>query len=83
MCDSRTARSAVLAAEAVVFGSKVLGTDDTPVKVLDPTLPHTRPGGLTVGDRGHPPWFITIRPQRNVAVPNRIDIICRRMPMSA
>jgi hypothetical protein len=28
--------------KAFVLSSKVVGTDDTPVKVLDPTLPHAR-----------------------------------------
>ena len=39
-----------------VFGSKVLGTDDTGVKVLDPHLPFARKGHFWpyCGDRGHP-----------------------------
>lgn len=39
-----------------VFASKVIGTDDTPVKVLDHELPHTRKGRMWpyVGDRDHP-----------------------------
>jgi transposase len=39
-----------------VRASKVIHTDDTPVPVLDPTLPHTRTGRfwVYVGDRGHP-----------------------------
>ena len=39
-----------------VFGSYVLGTDDTGVKVLDPNLPFARNGHFWpyCGDRGHP-----------------------------
>jgi hypothetical protein len=39
-----------------VLASKVVGTDDTPVKVLDRKLPHTRKGRIWpyVGDRAHP-----------------------------
>lgn len=39
-----------------VLSSKVLQTDDTPVKVLDPALPHTRLGRIWtyVGDAEHP-----------------------------
>ena len=39
-----------------VFGSQVLGTDDTGVKVLDPTLSFARKGHFWpyCGDRGHP-----------------------------
>ncbi len=38
-----------------VLSSKVVGTDDTPVKVLDRKLPHTRKGRMWpyVGDRNH------------------------------
>jgi transposase len=39
-----------------VLASKVVGTDDTPVKVLDRSLPQTRKGRIWpyVGDRDHP-----------------------------
>lgn len=39
-----------------VLSSKVVGTDDTPVKVLDRQLPHTRKGRIWpyVGDEDHP-----------------------------
>jgi transposase len=39
-----------------VLGSKVVQTDDTPVNVLDPSLPRTRTGRIWtyVGDRDHP-----------------------------
>lgn len=42
--------------KSFVLASKVVGTDDTPVKVLDRTLPHTRKGRIWpyVGDRDHP-----------------------------
>src|SRR5216684_2142646 len=40
----------------VLFGSKVIGTDDTGVKVLDPKLPFARTGRIWpyVGDADHP-----------------------------
>jgi transposase len=39
-----------------VLASEVVGTDDTPVKVLDRRLPHVRKGRIWpyVGDREHP-----------------------------
>lgn len=39
-----------------VLSSKVVGTDDTPVKVLDRKVPHARKGRIWpyVGDRDHP-----------------------------
>lgn len=39
-----------------MLASKVVGTDDTPVKVLDHRLPHTRKGRFWpyMGDREHP-----------------------------
>lgn len=42
--------------KGLVLDSKVVGTDDTPVKVRDPNLPQTRTGRMWpyVGDRGHP-----------------------------
>jgi transposase len=44
-----------LAAKKVLFGSKVIGTDDTSVKVLDPELPFARTGRLWpyYGDQEH------------------------------
>ena len=41
--------------KAFVLASKVVGTDDTPVKVLDRNLPHTRKGRIWpyVGDHDH------------------------------
>jgi transposase len=43
-------------AKAVLFQSKVIGTDDTGVKVLDPKLPFARTGRIWpyYGDREHP-----------------------------
>lgn len=44
------------AAKKVLFGSKVIGTDDTGVKVLDPKLPFARTGRIWpyLGDAHHP-----------------------------
>jgi len=51
-----------------VLASKVVGTDDTPVKVLDRRLPHTRKGRFWpyVGDRDHPAvvYDYTATPER-------------------
>jgi hypothetical protein len=54
-----------------VLGSKVVGTDDTPVKVLDRNLPHTRKGRLWpyVGDRDHPAVIYDYTPTRERAGP--------------
>ena len=43
-------------AKKLVLASKVVQTDDTPVKVLDPTLPKTRTGRIWpyLGDAQHP-----------------------------
>jgi len=45
-----------VSAKDVLFQSKVIGTDDTGVKVLDPTLPFARIGRIWpyCGDPGHP-----------------------------
>lgn len=45
-----------VSAKDVLFQSKVIGTDDTGVKVLDPTLPFARTGRIWpyCGDPGHP-----------------------------
>jgi len=44
------------ASKKVLFGSKVIGTDDTGVKVLDPKLPFARTGRIWpyLGDAQHP-----------------------------
>jgi len=56
-----------------VLDSKVVGTDDTPVKVIDRTLPHTRKGRFWpyVGDRGHPAVVYDYTPTRERAGPER------------
>jgi transposase len=54
-----------------VLSSKVVGTDDTPVKVLDRTLPQTRKGRIWpyVGDRDHPAIIYDYTPTRERAGP--------------
>ena len=56
-----------------VLASKVVGTDDTPVKVLDRMLPHTRRGRFWpyVGDRGHPAVVYDYTPTRERAGPEQ------------
>lgn len=56
-----------------VLASKVVGTDDTPVKVLDRRLPHTRKGRIWpyVGDRDHPAVIYDYTPTRERAGPER------------
>jgi transposase len=56
-----------------VLGSKVVGTDDTPVKVLDRLLPHTRTGRFWpyVGDRNHPAVVYDYTPTRERAGPEK------------
>jgi transposase len=56
-----------------VLASKVVGTDDTPVKVLDRALPHTRKGRIWpyVGDRDHPAVIYDYTPTRERAGPER------------
>jgi transposase len=50
-----------------VLGSKALQTDDTPVPVLDPDLPHTRTGRIWtyVGDDAHPYTVYDYTPTRS------------------
>jgi transposase len=59
--------------KAFVLGSKVVGTDDTPVKVLDRQLPQTRKGRMWpyVGDRDHPGIVYDYTPTRERAGPER------------
>ena len=54
-----------------VLSSKVVGTDDTPVKVLDRSLPHTRKGLIWpyLGDRDHPAVIFDYTPTRERAGP--------------
>ena len=50
-----------------VLGSKAIQTDDTPVPVLDPELPHTRTGRIWtyVGDGEHPYTVYDYTPNRS------------------
>jgi transposase len=54
-----------------VLASKVVGTDDTPVKVLDRNLPQTRKGRIWpyVGDHDHPAVIYDYTPTRERAGP--------------
>lgn len=56
-----------------VLSSKVVGTDDTPVKVLDRNLPHTRKGRIWpyVGDRNHVAVVYDFTPTRERAGPEK------------
>jgi transposase len=56
-----------------VLASKVVGTDDTPVKVLDRKLPQTRKGRIWpyVGDRDHPGVIYDYTPTRERAGPEK------------
>jgi transposase len=60
-----------VAAKDVLFQSKVIGTDDTGVKVLDPTLPFARTGRIWpyYGDREHPVILYDYTPTRARAGP--------------
>ena len=53
-------------AKRFVLASKVVQTDDTPVKVLDPSLPKTRTGRIWpyVGDAAHPAVVYDYTPTR-------------------
>jgi transposase len=55
-----------------VLASKVMQTDDTPVNVLDPSLPKTRTGRIWtyVGDRDHPYTVYDYTPTRSRDGPN-------------
>ena len=54
-----------------VLSSKVVGTDDTPIKVLDRKLPQTRKARIWpyVGDRDHPAIIYDYTPTRERAGP--------------
>ena len=56
-----------------VLASKVVGTDDTPVKVLDRKLPQTRKGRIWpyMGDRDHPAVIYDYTPTRERAGPEK------------
>lgn len=61
------------AAKKELFGSHVIGTDDTSVKVLDPKLPFARTGRMWpyVGDPEHPVIVYDYTPTRERAGPAR------------
>jgi transposase len=61
------------AAKKVLFESKVIGTDDTGVKVLDPKLPFARTGRIWpyYGDQDHPVTIYDYTPTRERAGPDR------------
>jgi hypothetical protein len=71
--------------KAFILGSKVVGTDDTPVKVLDRRLPHTRKGRIWpyVGDRDHPAVIYDYTPTRERAGPEQDRIEYRLTPFLA
>jgi len=56
-----------------VLRSKVVGTDDTPVKVMDRRLPQTRKGRIWpyAGDRDHPAVIYDYTPTRERAGPEQ------------
>jgi transposase len=56
-----------------VLASKVMQTDDTPVNVLDPSMPRTRTGRIWtyVGDRKHPYTVYDYTPTRSRDGPDR------------
>lgn len=61
------------AAKTVLFESKVIGTDDTGVKVLDPKLDFTRTGRIWpyLGDKDHPIILYDYTPTREGAGPEK------------
>jgi transposase len=78
LCDWM-GRAALLVAPLVALmqeralQSKALQTDDTPVAVLDPTLPRTKTGRIwtDVGDAAHPYTVYDYTPDRSRAGPDR------------
>src|SRR5690242_9501221 len=62
-----------VAAKKVLFGSKVIGTDDTGVKVLDRKLPFARKGRIWpyYGDHEHPVVLYDYTPTRKRAGPEK------------
>jgi transposase len=62
-----------VAAKKILFGSKVIGTDDTGVKVLDRKLPFARTGRIWpyYGDQDHPVTLYDYTPTRERAGPER------------
>jgi transposase len=66
-----------------LLGSKVIGTDDTSVKVLDRKLPFARIGRIWpyVGDAHHPVIVYDYTPTRSRAGPAKfLEDICRPTP---
>lgn len=65
-----------VAAKKVLFESKVIGTDDTSVKVLDRKLPFARRGRIWpyYGDQDHPVILYDYTPTRERAGPERFLI---------
>jgi hypothetical protein len=77
MCDwmrqcAELARPLVGLMKERALSSKVVQTDDTPVPVLDPELPHTRTGRIWtyVGDPDHPYTVYDYTPNRSRAGPD-------------
>src|SRR3954454_19469782 len=62
-----------VSSKKVLFGSKVIGTDDTSVKVLDRKLPFARTGRIWpyYGDQDHPVTLYDYTPTRERAGPDR------------
>ena len=60
-------------AKRLVLASKVVQTNDTPVKVLDRSLPKTRTGRIWpyIGDSSHPAVFYDYTPTRERAGPEK------------
>jgi hypothetical protein len=62
-------RAALPTVEEIRAGFESVGTDDTPVKVLDRNLPQTRKGRIWpyTGDRDHPAVVYDYTPTRERA----------------
>lgn len=78
LCDWMAATADLLAplyerAKHLVLASKVVQTDDTPVKVLDAKLPQTRTGRIWpyIGDKDHPAVVYDYTPTRERAGPEQ------------
>jgi transposase len=78
LCDRMASSADLLAplyerAKKLVLASKVVQTDDTPVKVLDRSLPRTRTGRIWpyIGDKEHPAVVYDYTPTRERAGPER------------
>jgi transposase len=78
LCDWMAGSAELLAPlyeriKRLVLGSKVVQTDDTPVKVLDRNLPQTRTGRIWpyIGDKDHPAVVYDYTPTRERAGPEQ------------